>query len=209
VRSPSFNITAGATDAFWVEGEGSADSSPILFNDSTDRVEYIRNALGGYNSGGVLDAAAQVLQIAGASSARPSGDTQWLSIRVIPQGLQPADELLERIDQFLQGVLDGLDSTTDRIVAYINAIQARIFQLQALLNQIQALLRALDFFQVPQVQGLVVTASGTDALAAELITATEKPSDNAEDYGAGIALVAGGIPTPLLDLLAALLGSSE
>jgi hypothetical protein len=94
-------------------------------------------------------------------------------------------------------------------VAYINAIQARIFQLQALLNQIQALLRALDFFQVPQVQGLVVTASGTDALAAELIASTEKPSDNAEDYGAGIALVAGGIPTALLDLLAALLGSPE
>jgi hypothetical protein len=208
-RGPSFNLTAGASDALWVEGEGSADNSPILFNDATGRVEYIRNALLEFNSGEVLSAASQVLQIAGASAARPLGDTQWLSIRVIPQGLQPADEILERIDQFLQGVLDGLDSTTDRIVAYINAIQARIFQLQALLNQIQALLRALDFFQVPQVQGLVVTASGTDALAAELIASTEKPSDNAEDYGAGIALVAGGIPTALLDLLAALLGSPE
>jgi hypothetical protein len=219
-RAPSFLwiVSEGENPAdvslqptVWVAGEGSADFSPIIYNDNTLRVEYIRNALLDRPTigGEVLAAAAAVLQLAAAPLARPIGDTQWIAIRLMPQALAPLDDLLERLDRFLQGILDGLEGIIDKIVAYIEAIQARIYQLQALLEQIRALLRALDFFALPSVSGLVIVESGIDGITTGLVTATNKPSDSTSSYGAGIAVVAGGLPSVLLELLALILSGGE
>lgn len=205
-RAPSFNERQESD--IWVIGEGSADYSPIIYSDSAAKVEFIRNALV-TNGTQVISGAASTLQLAAAAVSRPAGDTSWVAIRLLPQGLVPVDELLERLDRFLQGVLDGLEGITDKIVAYIEAIQARIYQLQALLNQIRALLRALDFFRLPSVSGLVVVASGTDGVVTELVSATNKPFDSANSYGAGVAVVSGGVPAVLLELLALLLNSGD
>mgnify|MGYP003641105938 CR=1 FL=1 len=208
-RAPSFD-TKEVSPTVWVPGDGSADWSPIIYDDDSGRVEYIRNALMGNTQGqDVITQAASVLQLAAASMSRPIGDTQWIAIRLMPQALAPADELLEKLDRFLQGVLDGLEGIIDKIVSYIEAIQARIYQLQALLNQIRALLRALDFFRLPSVSGLVVVASGTSGVVAELVSSTNKPSDSASAYGAGVAIVSGGIPSVLLETLALLLGGGS
>lgn len=213
-RAPSFmERVDGEGPTMWIPGGGSADYSPIIYVDppggassSTMRVEYIRNTLMAHNDGEVVIAAAAVLQLAGAMVSRPQGDTQWIAVRLLPQGLQPLDQLLERIDRFLAGILDGLDGITDKIVAYINAIQARIYQLQALLEQIRALLRALEFFSIPEVSGLVLVESGTDGLTTALVTSENKPASSSGDYGAGVLIVAGGLPTLLLESIALVLG---
>lgn len=215
VRSPAFmekTVTATGVSK-WIPGSGSADYSPIIYVDpsaeassTSMRVEYIRNALMAYNEGEVVSAAAEVLQLAGAMVSRPQGDTQWLAVRLMPQGLQPLDQLLERLDRFMAGILDGLDGITEKIVAYINAIQARIYQLQALLEQVRALLRALEFFLLPAVSGLVLVESGTDGLTTALVTSENKPATSSGDYGAGVLIVAGGIPTLLLESIALVLG---
>jgi len=220
-RPPSLQLTEGAEtrrakgDFTWVSGEGSADFSPIIFNDSIPlpeggtgtQVEYIRNAflarMGFWN---VLESATAVLQLAAAPISRPVGDTKWIAIRLMPQVLIPLDDLLERLDRFMQGILDGLVGIIDKIVAYIEAIQARIYQLQALLEQIRALLRSLTFFALPSVSGLVIVESGTDGITAGLVTAGNKPQDAYSSYGAGIAIVAGGLPSVLLELLGLILG---
>lgn len=209
-------------DPRWVAGEGSADNSPIIYVDPIisgqgsdaqvtrkGRVEFIRNALLNYNDGALLTAATSVLQLASASVSRPIGDTQWLTVRLLPQGLVPLDEILARVDQFLAGVLDGAEGVIDKIVAYIEAIQARINQLQALLNQIRALLSSLDTFQMPAISALVVVESGTGGLVSGLTGSENKPSDLASSYGGGVAMVAGGLPTVLLELLALLFGGAD
>lgn len=219
-RAPSFQLTTGAQarrasgNFTWVSGEGSADFSPILYNDSLPgggtRVEYIRNAfLARMGFWDVLDSATAVLQLAAAPISRPVGDTKWIAIRLMPQALIPLDDLLERLDRFMQGILDGLEGIIDKIVAYIEAIQARIYQLQALLEQIRALLRSLTFFALPSVSGLVLVESGTDGITAGLVTAGNKPQDASSSYGAGIAIVTGGLPSVLLELLALILGGGE
>jgi hypothetical protein len=207
-RAPSFLSKSYRTQ--WIPGEGSADFSPIVYNDVFRRVEYIRNAfLAREPFFGVLDSAVAVLQLAAAPLSRPARDTQWIAIRLMPQALVPLDDLLERLDRFLQGILDGLEGIIDKIVAYIEAIQARIYQLQALLEQIRALLRALDFFALPSVSGLVLVENGTDGLTAGLVNAGNKPFDAASSYGAGIAIVAGGLPSVLLELLALILSGGD
>jgi hypothetical protein len=208
VRGPSFVSKPGSSDGpaiegkpGWTPGEGSADFSPIIYSDATNRVEYIRNAISKYDSA-LYGQAAVVLQLAAASVSRPTSDTQWIAVRLMPQALAPLDELLEKLDRFLQGILDGLEGIIDKIVAYIEAIQARIYQLQGLLNKIRALLRALDFIRIPSVSALVLVENGTDGLVVGLVTAESKPQDAASSYGAGVAVVAGGLPSVLLELLA-------
>lgn len=214
-REPAFMVRDGdeaAAARCWMPGDGSADYSPIIYvdpaSDSTGvsaRVEFIRNALMSHQDGVVVSTATQVLQLAGAMVSRPQGDTQWTAIRLMPQALVPLDQLLERLERFMSGILDGLDGVTEKIVAYIDAIQARIYQLQALLEQIRALLRSLDFFSIPSAAGLVLVESGTDGLTTALVGSTNKPSDEASAYGGGVLVVAGGLPTVLLEMIALML----
>jgi len=200
-ESPKVEVLDTTGTVVWVSGGGSADDSPVLFNDSTGEVQFIRNAVSQYDGGSLLDAAVAVLQLAGAWVSRPVADTQWVTIRLLPQALTPLDDLLERLDRFLQAVLDGLEGITDKIVAYIEAIQARIYQLQALLVKIRALLNSLELLRFGPASGLVLAESGTAGIVQALVAAEEKPEDSATAYGAGVVLVAGGLPTLLLDLL--------
>lgn len=213
-RSPAFLSKAARMK--WIPGEGSADFSPIVYNDSRREVEYVRNAFLARSDADsptpfdlVLDSAVAVLQLAAAPLSRPITDSNWIPIRLLPQALIPLDDLLERLDRFLAGILDGLEGIIDKIVAYIEAIQARIYQLQALLEQIRALLRSLEFFALPSVSGLVIVENGTDGLTAGLVTSTNKPFDSASSYGAGVAIVAGGLPSLLLEILTLILSGGD
>jgi hypothetical protein len=208
-RVPAFDLidNFSQTEGYWVEGEGSADLSPIVYNNYTLEedsrvVYYIRNVALQHNGGELLAAAAAVLQVASALANRPVGDTQWIAIRLMPQAFVPLEELLNKLDRFLQGILDGLQGIIDKIIAYIEQIQARIYQLQALLEKIRALLRALTFFSLPSVSALVVVENGTDGLAGALVSAENKPDDSSLSYGGGAALVTGGIPSVLIETLA-------
>ena len=89
---------------------------------------------------------------------------------------------------------------------FIEAVQARIYQLQALIEWIRSLLRSLDF-ALPSVSGLVVVANGTDGILKDFVSAGNKPSDDAQALGAGLAIVTGGLPNALLDLFAAVFAS--
>ena len=209
-RVPAFDLidNFSQTEGYWVEGEGSADLSPIVYNNPKDSrvVYYIRNVALEHNGGELLTAAAAVLQVASALANRPVGDTQWIAIRLMPQAFVPLDELLNKLDRFLQGVLDGLQGIIDKIIAYIDQIQARIYQLQALLEKIRALLRALTFFTLPSVSALIVVENGTDGIVGALVSAENKPDDSALSFGGGAALVTGGIPSVLIETLALILG---
>ena len=203
-RAPSFVEAYPLTGAnHWILGEGSADNSPILFNDrASANPKYIRNAVFNYNSGELLQQANLILSIATCKYALPAADGGWLAIRLMPEALVPLDQLLGKVEKFVLGILDGLQGVIEQIVKYIEAIQARIYQLQALLELIRSLLNSISLFQLPSLSALVLTAEGTSGLTTGLLASENKPSDDASDYGFGVLAVAGGIPTFLLDLLA-------
>ena len=180
-------------------GNGSADESPVLMDGTKEElktVEYFRNQV---EPQSLFADAIQILRVAGAT--RPIGDSQWIALRLFPQNLTPLAELVTYLEGFLDAVLDGLQSVIDALVNVIKTIRARLNQLQALLEQIRAMLRMLKAFSIPPVSALIVPCDGTPGALTKLVTSTDKPSDNADAYGAGMVVVAGGPNRFLLEFL--------
>jgi len=208
-RAPGFSYDG--EDPAWIAGDGSADYSPIIYDNASGTVEFCRNVLINQDRANpdqsVLAGTAKVLQVAAAT--RTIGDASWIAIRLLPQALTPLEDILKKIDKIMTGILDGLQGAIDFIVQYIEAIQARIKQLQAFIEAIRALLRALQFFAIPSVAGLVFVENGTSGLVSGLLSSENKPTSDSGDYGAGIVVVAGGLPTVLLEILQLLFVSTD
>lgn len=209
-RVPGFQQKPTAFTTKWVANQGSADLSPVVFSlVLANQVMFCRNAL----PPEVYGAATGVLNIAGAViSLRQLPDTgAWTTFRLFPQGLPAVEAALDEILKFVKAITAGIQGFTDIIVAYIEFLQARILELQALILRIQGLLDSLSGFALPAVAGLVVTGNGTSGLVSALVTAENKPSDNSTTteiaevtygtYGAGLVLVAGGLPAAIVELL--------
>jgi hypothetical protein len=206
-----------SSDGSFRVGMGNSDYCPVIWSlpdgelsrDKPLYVRYIRRLMLGHNEGEVLSAAAAILGIAGASQAVSPSKGSWKAIRLFEQSFTSLDKILQSLDQFMQAILDGLEGAVDKIVAYIEAVQARIYQIQALLNLIRSLLNSLTAFDLPSFTGLLLVENGTDGIVTGLITAGNKPSDGSVIYGGGAVVLAGGLPTVLLELLALVLGGSE
>jgi hypothetical protein len=127
----------------------------------------------------------------------------------MPQALPEAEAILDKLEDFLEGILDGLEGIADKIIAIIESIQARIYQLQAILEYIKSLLESILNFSLPGVAGLVLVEDGTAGLAGALVSSGNKPISNPTDYSAGVVVVAGGLPTILLDILFAIFSGGE
>jgi hypothetical protein len=192
-RLPGFLIkdgeNEGIVDYTWVQGVGSADNSPVLYGPDLDRnVEFFRNVA---IENDLITPTANVLRFAAGIYSRPPNDSQWVAIRIFPQNLTPIVGILDLVEDFLSGVFDGVQGVVDSIVAAIEAIRARINQLQALLEAIRAFIRSLSAFSISPMQALAVTADGTDDLLNKFMTASNKPSDGTDAYGAGAVVVMG------------------
>lgn len=192
-------------------GDGTADWSPCIFGADNSVFVYVRDYVRLFSADGptALQEADMVLTAASAALGRPSADSEWIAIRLMPNALSGADQLLDAIEKFLYGILDALKGLIDKIIAYIEGIQARIYQLQALIEWIRSLLKSLELFAIGPMGALVVTGSGTAGITTEFMMAENKPQDGAGAYSGGVLVTAGGIPTFLLELLALLLGKVD
>ena len=192
----------GSEDLYYIPGRGSADSSPVVYQRSgTVNVQFCRNVL--LNSEvSVLGAAATVLNVAAAPMILPATSTgNWEVLRLFPQGLPPLEAALAQIIAFIKTIAQGLQGIVDIIVAYIEFLEARIREFQSLIQRIIGLLDLLLSFDLPPMSALVVTANGTDGILSALVTAENKPSDGTTSYGAGVVLLAGGLPSLLVAIL--------
>ena len=213
----------------FVMGMGSADHSPVLFR-YTDVVglgghgvtsemqvgsghplyiAFVRTLLINYDDGAVLKAAAAILQIAGARNWRPPGDGDWLVVRPLEEALAPVIKMVDDLEAYIMAILDGLQGMIDKIIAYIEGIQARIYQIQQLLALIRAIINSLRYFDLPSVSGLVLVENGTDGLVVGLVSSENKPEDSSLSYGGGVVVVAGGLPTLILEIIAAVMAGGD
>lgn len=193
------------------------DNAPIIFdffegNRSAPKMDYVRNVLLGdpaKNLPGkpeVLEAAVAVLNVAAGAFAVPNPQTgAWLSMQFIPQGLTPMDKILDHAVQFLKTTQAGISASTDSLKSYIEFLETRILELQALLNRIDGALSRLEDLKLAPMSALVVVTNGTDGVAAEVISAENKPFDSLTSYGGGFIVLAPGLPTALTNLLKSLI----
>lgn len=209
-QSPEFQANALFDPLSNGVSGGSADLSPVVFNRSQELVsdlDYIRNVW--FEFPEVYTAAAQVLAISAAPATlvRPPGEGAWIAYRLLPQGLPAIEQFLDDVLKFMRAIQAGLDSIIEVIKAYINLIEARILELQALINRINNLIQSLAAIQIPSASGLVVVTNGTDGVLAELVNSTNKPSDSASAYGAGVVILSGGLNASVASLLQAFFSS--
>lgn len=213
-RSPGFREIAGASTSRFIQDEGSADSSPVIYSRSgpaINSIVFARNALHAYNGGEVLTAAAAVLNLAAAAATLNTnpGEGGWIAIRLLPQGLPPVEAFLDNILKWVKTIQGAISSIVDVILEYIEFIENRILELQAIINRIRGLLQGILAIQVPAASGLVVAANGTDGILGELVSSENKPADAPTAYGGGIVVLSGGLNSTLVALLTAIFSSSE
>jgi hypothetical protein len=208
VRAPAFAKSPNGSPTSFIYGQGSCDAAPVLLggvaSNGALQVGFCRNLF----PPEVYTAAQEILLLAAPVPTRPGVPSQWASVLLFPNGFPALLELLDNIEQFLLAILDGLQGIADAIVRFIEALQARITQLQALLEQIRALLDILATLRLGNVSVLVTVEAGTSGAIRALMSAENAPVDTAADYGFGFALVAGGVPSVLLDLLTAIFTAS-
>jgi hypothetical protein len=207
-RAPGFmeDALASTTPAQWLYNLGSLDSgAPVIYqlNNDGSTVEFAAFARNLFlTKPELVTAAAAVLKVTAQVRNPRSGN--WVAYRPFYEMLAPLDQILTNIENWLLALLEALDGIIEQIVAFIEAVQARIYQIQALIEWIRSLLKSLDF-DLPSASGLVIVSNGTDGIIQDFVMAENKPSDSPADLGAGIVVVAGGVPNLLLELVGALM----
>lgn len=207
-REPHFFFASPATPLVAGGGRGSFDEAPVVYNRTNNRlneVAFFRNLV----PDSVYEGAAFVLQVAAGPAVRPQ-ERGWIAFRVFPQGIPSIDRFFDQILALLRSIQAAIESIAETIRRYIEYLQSRIRELQAFLNRINALIQRLlrFFFAITPAAGLVVVAPGTDGVTTALIGSTNKPiqpeNPEADAYGGGIVLFAGGIPNLAIDVFRAL-----
>lgn len=193
---------------------GSADDCPVIYRrasalaPSFEAIDFLRNIFyeggGDIAQGDIYAAAALTLNVATGPFVRPF-EKGWKAIRFFPGGLPDLDNFLEEILAFLRSIAAAIQSIIDFIVSIIEFIQSRILELQALIARINALIQSIlrIFDIIPSSSGLVLVSKGTDGVLTGLISAGDKPYDGAQYYGAGVVLLAGGLPVIAVEILQA------
>jgi hypothetical protein len=204
-RSPHFFFAAQGNTT---RGRGSVDMCPVAFVRSGARlreIDFVRNLI----PDSVYEGAQAVLQIAVGPQVRPQ-EQGWIAFRLFPQGIPSIDRFFDQILALLRSIQAAIESIAESIRRYIEFLQSRIRELQAFLNRLNALIqRLLRFFlSITPAAGLVVVAPGTEGVTNALISSTNKPitpaNPQADSYGGGVVLLAGGIPNLALDVFRAL-----
>lgn len=208
-RSPGF--MEKGTPSPWIPEKGSADFSPVVYGADIGwgrRVAFCRNVL----PDEIYESTAKVLNLSGAVLTLETPDEgAWDTYRMFPQGLPSVEAALDEILKWVKSIRAGIQGFTDIIIAYIEFLQARILEMQALIVRIDGLLDSLSAVVLPAVSGLVVTGNGTAGILSALVTAENKPSDISQTltvdertygtYGAGVVILAGGLPAILVEIL--------
>ena len=186
------------------EGEDFGEESTLIENVAlgTSMIVPARNCF----TRAQMDSALAVLNVATSAAS----DGKWIAVRPLETILLPVEEFLEKLLNWLKTVRDGLLAIIKQILDYIRMIEARILEIQQLIRKIQAILRMFaDFTVSADLHMLVCTGAGTQGLIAEFMQSENKPEDGAGAVGTGVAVVAGGLPLIILDLIKAIFAATD
>jgi hypothetical protein len=147
-------------------------------------------------------------------SKKLDGSSNWEVLRLFPQGIPFVEDIMGSTINFMETLQETLESFGKKILKAIDAIEDKIKRIQQIINLINMFLELLKGFtlelSVP-LYALAHTANGTDELVTQLLSSGLKPisEDTNETHAAGMLLVAGGLPSILLEFLVKMLISEE
>lgn len=165
-------------------------------------VLYLRDLIRRYDSGVLYSEAALVLRVATAAFSRSPQDGEWIAIRLF-DALPDLEDFLNALENWVKSLAEAIQSMATAIVKYIEFLQGIISDLQQLIRRINAMIQSLLSFAflLPQFSGLLLASDGTDGLLADLVAATNKPSDSPRSYGGGVAVVVPLAPGFIFDII--------
>lgn len=137
---------------------------------------------------------------------------EWGNIRFLENGIPPLEKFLRTTIKTLEDIEEALEGFGEKIKKAIALIEDKILQIQAIILLIDRVLERLKNFEISfeiPLDLLVHIGSGNAELVTQLLSSSDKPQDNRDAYTFGIVLVAGGIPTVLLELLSGLFVPEE
>ena len=142
------------------------------------------------------------------------GSSDWSCFRLFPAGIPWVEDTFNVMINFLESVEETLEAFGKKILKAIAAIEDKIKRIQQIIEIIDRFLEMLKGFtlelQFP-LYALVHTANGTDDLVAKLLSSGAKPQTNNpnDTHAAGLLMVAGGVPSILLEIIVKLLVAEE
>lgn len=140
--------------------------------------------------------------------------SDWACFRLFPAGIGWVEDTFNVMINFLESVEETLEAFGKKILKAIAAIEEKIKRIQQIIEIIDRFLEMLKGFtlelQFP-LYALVHTANGTDDLVAKLLSSGAKPQANnpTETHAAGMLMIAGGVPSILLEIIVKLLVAEE
>jgi len=164
---------------------------------------YLRHMLRDWKEGALYAQAAMVLRVATAAFTRAPQDGEWIAMRLF-DAFPELQDFLEALENWVKALAEAIKSMADVIVKYIEFLQAQIVELQQLIRRINAMIQSLLSFSflLPEFSGLMLFSDGTDGLMADMVAATNKPSDGPRSYGGGVAIVVPAGPSFIYDIIA-------
>ena len=121
--------------------------------------------------------------------------------------LSALTDFIDTVKKYMEGFLKGLEGIVAQILKFIHMLKTRIAQVQAIIAKIKALIDLILSFRFPAgLYGTFHLADGTAGLISALQQSVDKPDIGSGGYGTGAMVVAGGVPTILIDFFIALMG---
>lgn len=144
-------------------------------------------------------------------SAQGEATGEWIDIKPFREmDLSAITDFMDTVNKYLDGLLSGLEGIVAQILKYIHLLQTRIAQLQAVIARIKAMIDLILSFRFPAgLYGTFHLADGTGGLVNALVNSKDKPNIGVDGYGLGMMMVAGGVPSLLIDFFIALLGGES
>lgn len=141
-------------------------------------------------------------------SDKGDGEGKWTALRPMRDtDLSALLSVIETIKKYMEGILKGLEGIVAQILKYIHLLKTRIAQLQEVIAKIKGLIDLILSLRFPAgLYGTFHLADGTGGLVNALMQTEDKPDIGEAGFGTGMMVVAGGVPSIIIDLMIALMG---
>jgi hypothetical protein len=136
---------------------------------------------------------------------------EWVNVKPFRDtDLSALLDFIDTVKKTLEGFIKGFEGIVAQILKFIHMLKTRIAQLQAVIAKIKAFIDLVLSFRFPVgLYGCLHLTDGTQGLVNSLTQSEFKPDIGTDGYGAGSMIVAGGVPSILIDFFTAILGGGE
>jgi hypothetical protein len=136
---------------------------------------------------------------------------EWFNVKPFRDtDLSALLDFIDTVKKTLEGFIKGFEGIVAQILKFIHMLKTRIAQLQVVIAKIKAFIDLILSFRFPAgLYGCLHLADGTQGLVNSLTQSEFKPDIGTDGYGAGSMIVAGGVPSILIDFFTAILGGGE